>query len=119
MAEITLLTELIGSMATDDGAHGLFKFATENGNLEFAVPQEELGGMISGAARALRECQTNAGHPAQVRQVFETEWWDFRRAGELVVMSFQLPGGAPLNFAIHRDRIDQMIAALQLIRDSK
>jgi hypothetical protein len=105
-----LIDEVLGSKATDDGHHALFKVKTSGQEVVIAFPKDELINLISAAATAAKACQSIIHEQPNLKVMLPVQWWEFGLTpdGNFAVLSFRLPGGGEISFQVPRPWTSQM-----------
>jgi hypothetical protein len=112
-----LIDEVLGSKATDDGHHALFRMKTSGQEVTFAFPEGQLMNLISASATASKECQGIIHQQPNLKMMLPVQWWEFGLTpdGNFAVLSFRLPGGGEISFQVPRQWASQMRETLEVI----
>lgn len=105
----------IGASNTQNGSHGLFRFATNEGEFTLALPDTELPRLMAALSdTAAKNAKAKSGGKIAPKTVMPCTLWDFALdgPGENLILSFRVPGGMELSFSIPRTRTDLLIENL-------
>jgi hypothetical protein len=110
------IKEVLGSETTDDGKHALVKTRHADGTeVTLAVPRDELFKFIDCFALWAGQARSKAGVPKEVKQVFETSWFDLGGdATGSVVLSLTFGAGGTLSFRMPRSMAEQIRETLSV-----
>lgn len=106
--------ELLSSTPTGNGSHALFRFKTGGGDFTIALPQSQLPKLMAATSDAYtKNTRLQTGDKRQTTAL-PCSIWDF--AGEIggdnISMTFRIPGGMEMTFALSKSQIPLMIDAL-------
>jgi hypothetical protein len=116
--EAIVVSRASGSNVTADGMHGLLIFEDSIGApLTLAVPHEELPPLMVAVSQASSQSARILHADRAAKNVFTCEWFEFGWSpdNQKVILSFRMPGGMEMSFEVHRDRVQTMREALEVM----
>jgi len=106
-------SDMLGANPTPDGQHGLFKFATAQGDITVALPNAQLPKVMAAISDiSSKNSRKLSGNPRQTMALSCSMWDIAPGSNETVNFSFKIPGGMEMTFAIARNQIALMKDAL-------
>lgn len=108
-------TELLSTSHTGNGSHGLFKFQTVQGEFTIAIPQGQLPRLMAATSDTHTKNLRAASGDKRQTSALPCSIWDFAgdAGSENFSMTFRIPGGMEMTFALSKKQIPLMIQALQ------
>ena len=106
--------ELTTSSSTGNGSHGLFTFKTEQGDFTIAIPNTQLPRVMASVSDiSSKNARLQTGQKNQAIALPCTIW-DFSGdpKGDVVNMTFRIPGGMEMTFQLAKKQIALMKDAL-------
>lgn len=108
-------TELLSTSHTGNGSHGLFKFQTVQGEFTVAIPQGQLPRLLAATSDSYNKNNRVITGDKRQTSALPCSIWDF--AGDAnndqFSMTFRIPGGMEMTFALSKKQIPLMIDALK------
>ncbi len=110
-----LIDDIVEYQASEDGRHALFRVSSGGAQSVIAFPEDKLPKLIDAASNAAGQAKRILHKNPHEKAVMAVEWWEFGKHGDQLIMSFRMPGGSEISFAVHQDKIAHMIEVLQTI----